>query len=127
MRPHPKRARVDPTNPRAWGTDDRSGFVGNHENLRWQYEWRGKGLVNTKILVYPDQLDEPQRQLGVLILPPDPPSIRNARVEQFNIDEHPVSVRYTTDGRIRGIRGYPQGGAAAWVVERICAVPGDID
>lgn len=87
MRPHPKRAQTDPTSPRAWATDDRSGFVGNHEDTVWQYDWAGTRLVNTHILVYPDQLDEPQRQLGTVVLPPDPPSIMNARPEGYAIDE----------------------------------------
>lgn len=87
MRPHPRRARTNPLSPRAWATDDRSGFVGNHQDLCWQYEWSGTGLINTRVLVYPDQLDIPQRQLGSIILPPDPPSILNARPEQYAIDE----------------------------------------
>lgn len=99
MRRHPRRASVDRTSPRAWATDDRSGFVGNHNNLQWQFEWRGDKLVNTKILVFEDQLDVPQRQLGTIILPPDPPSILNARVEQYFIDEQ--TQRRTTDGGLR--------------------------
>ena len=87
MRPHPRRARVDPTSPRAWATSDRSGFVGNHENMQWQYEYAGTQLINKHILVYPDELDEPQRQLGTIILPPDPPPIMNARPEPYDIDE----------------------------------------
>lgn len=62
-------------------------MVGNHENMSWQFEWTGTGLVNRHILVYGDELDIPQRQLGSIILPPDPPSIMNARVEQYSIDE----------------------------------------
>lgn len=87
MRPHPRRARTNAQSPRAWATDDRSGFVGNHENMCWQFDWTGTGLINKQILVYPDQLDVPQRQLGTIIIPPDPPSIMNARVEQYAIDE----------------------------------------
>lgn len=121
MRPHPRRTSTDPSNPRAWATDDRSGFVGNHGDLCWQYDWAGMGLVNTRILVYPDQLDVPQRQLGTLILPPDPLPIMNARVEQYAIDEQPVSTRGTLDGRIRAVslRPYP--------VERIITVLGNLD
>ena len=89
MRPHPRRARTDPRSPRGWATDDRSGFVGNHENLCWQYEWAGTGLVNKRILVYPDQLDKPNRQLGTLIIPPDPVPLQNARPEQYDIEETP--------------------------------------
>lgn len=87
MRPHPRRARTDARSPRAWATSDRNGAIGNHENLCWQFDYNGSGLYNKKILVYADELDIPQRQLGSIILPPDPPSIQNARVEQYAIDE----------------------------------------
>lgn len=122
MRPHPRRARTNPQSPRAWATDDRSGFVGNHENLCWQFDWRGTQLVNTRVLVYQDQLDIPQRQLGTIVLPPDPTPVRNARPEQYAIDEQPVSTRYTMDGRVRIVmqRG------AAYYVERIVSVQGNL-
>lgn len=87
MRPHPRRTITDPTRPEAWGTDDRSGFVGNHKNLRWQMEWAGTKLINKRVLVFDDQYDTPQRQLGTLILPPDPVPIANARPEQYPLDE----------------------------------------
>lgn len=99
MRPHPRRARTDSTSPRAWATDDRSGFVGNHEDLRWQFDYAGTGLVNKHILVYPDQLDVPQRQLGTIVLPPDPPAILNARPEGYFIDEE--THRFTMTGQQR--------------------------
>jgi hypothetical protein len=120
MRPHPRRTSTNPSSPRAWGTDDRSGFVGDHENMCWQYDWAGTGLVNKHILVYPDQLDQPQRQLGTIILPPDPLPIMNARAEQYNIDEYPVSTRYTMDGRVRVVayKPYPH--------ERIVTVQGNL-
>lgn len=120
MRPHPRRARTDPTAPEAWATDDRSGFVGNHKDLRWQYEWAGLKLINKRILVYEDELDQPQRQLGTIVLPPDPLPIMNARPENYAIDEQPVSCRSTMDGRVRVTHylPYPQ--------ERIVSVPGNL-
>ncbi len=121
MRRHPQRARVNPSSPRAWATDDRSGFVGNHENLCWQYEWAGNKLINTKILVFPDELDKPQRQLGTIIIPPDPPPIMNARPEQYDIDEQPVSTRVTMDGRIRVVTYGP-----AFPIERIISCAGNL-
>lgn len=87
MRRHPKRTLVDPNNPRAWGTDDRSGFVGNHEDMVWQWDWAGPSIIKKNVLIYPDQLDKPQRQLGSLVLPPDPVPVLNARVEPYPIDE----------------------------------------
>lgn len=88
MRPHPKHTRTDPRSPRAWATSDRSGFIGNQERMQWQYQWAGTQLINLNILVYPWEYDEPQRQLGTIILPPDPVAIRNARPEQYYVDEY---------------------------------------
>ena len=120
MRPHPRQAATDPSAPSAWGTDDRSGFVGNQRNLKWQMEWAGLQLINKRILVYDDQYDTPNRQLGTIVLPPDPLPIKNARPEQYAIDEQPVSTRATMDGRTRVTRyvPYPQ--------ERIVSVGGNI-
>lgn len=121
MRPHPRRAQTDPTSPRAWATSDRTGWIGNHCNMQFQYQWGGTRLYNTGVLVNPDELDVPQPQLKAIILPPDPPSIRNARVEQYAIDEQPVSTRYTMDGRVRVVSYTP------YPVERIVTVPGNLD
>lgn len=126
MRPHPRRASTDPSSPQAWGTSDRNGAIGNHVNMQWQFEWAGTKLVNKRILVFADELDIPQPQLRTVFLPPDPTPIRNARPEQYSIDEYPVSTRYTTDGRVRVIGGVAAGQGAANVIERIVAVPGDI-
>lgn len=101
-------------------------MVGNHRNLQWQFEYAGTKLINKRILVYEDELDIPNRQLGTIILPPDPVPIRNARPEQYNIDEWPVSTRYTTNGSIRVVAGVARGTGAATVIERTVAVPGDI-
>lgn len=98
MRRHPRRAAVDRSSPRAWATDDRSGFVGNHENLRYQFEWAGTGLINTGILVFPDELDVPQRQLGTIVLPPDPPTILTARPEPYAIDEVSSEFYFAENG-----------------------------
>ena len=107
MRPHPRRARTDARSPRSWGTCDRSGFIDNQENLCWQMEWGGTQLYNKKILVTPDMLDKPQRQLGTIILPPDPVSILNARPEPYYVEEQTMrltmlgQVRYQLDGQVR--------------------------
>lgn len=87
MRPHPKRTSTNPRFPRAWGTCDRSGFITNHEKLSWQFDWRGTRLENLRVLVAPDMLDKPQRQLGTIILPPDPVGILNARPEAYVMEE----------------------------------------
>lgn len=104
MRKHPRRAQVDPTHPQGWGTSDRNGHVGNLANMRFQWEWRGPRIVNTRVLVHEDELDEPQRQLGSpALLGPDPVPLANARPEQYSIDEYPVSTRYTMQGNVRVI------------------------
>lgn len=102
MRIHPRRARVNPSSPRAWGTSDRNGFVSNVENMRFQWDWAGTSLVNKRILVSQDELDKPQRQLGTVILPPDPMPVMNARPEPYAIDEVSNEI-YTAEN---GIDGY---------------------
>lgn len=99
MRPHPKRTATSSRNPRAWGTCDRSGFITNHYKLSWQYEWRGSSLNNTMVLVAPDMLDKPQRQLGTIFIPPDPVSIMNARPEPYAMEE--ITHRLTQNGTQR--------------------------
>lgn len=86
-RPHPKRARTNPSSPRAWATCMRSGFVGQAEDLEEQFEWRGLKLLSTGTLALPAYIDKPQRQLGTYILSQDPVPIVNARPEQYPIDE----------------------------------------
>lgn len=86
-RPHPRMAETDASNPRAWGTCMRCGFIGNLADFKWQMQWRGTSVKSTNMLVCQPCLDEPQRQLGTLILPPDPMSVMNARPEQYAIDE----------------------------------------
>lgn len=102
-RPHPKGTRTDPNNPRAWGTDDRSGFVFNLGDMQWQFDWRGTQLANLRILTISPYLDTPQRQLGVVILPPDPVAVRNARPEPYPIDE--IWPRLVQGGQPRYLQG----------------------
>lgn len=120
MRPHPRRTRTDPTSPRAWGTSDRNGHIGQHQDMVWQYDWAGTQLINKRILIHKDELDQPQRQLGTIILPPDPLPVMNARPEPYLIDEVPVSTRTTVDGRTRVVF---LSGASPYLTERI--VSGD--
>ncbi len=98
-RPHPRNADVNPDRPVAWATDDRSGFVTNHNKLSWQMEWAGTELINKRILVGRDNLDVPNPQLRTIILPPDPAPLFNARPEPYTIDE--TDWRTTSDGDIR--------------------------
>lgn len=95
--------RTDSNAPSAWGTCDRCGFVGNLVDLQWQFDWRGTQLANLRILVCQPCYDTPQRQLGVVILPPDPVAVRNARPEPYPIDE--IWPRLVQGGQPRYLQG----------------------
>lgn len=86
-RQHPRMTTTDPESPRGWGTCMRCNFIGNLIDLRWQYDWRGMQPMNLWLLVCEPCLDTMQRQLGTIILPPDPVGLINARPEQYMIDE----------------------------------------
>lgn len=126
MRPHPRGAEVNPYDPKCWATCDRCGLIFNHYKLSWNFEWAGTRLVNQRVLVCQTCLDSPNRQLGTVLLPPDPMPVMNARPEQYAMDEQPVSVRVTMGGATRILSGTDQGQGAAWVIERIVSVPGDL-
>lgn len=81
-RPH-GHARVSARSPSAAGVCDRCGFMYNHVDLRWQYDWAGERLFNKRILVCAHCEDEYQEQLRARILTPDPIPIINARPEPF--------------------------------------------
>ncbi len=99
MRPH-GRAKVDSRNPRAFGICDRCGFLYNHHNLRWQFDYAGAGLINRRILVCGPCEDVPQAQLRNIILPADPTPIMNARIQNYvdaSVDKRTTSGQNTTD------------------------------
>lgn len=87
-RPHPRGARTNPKSPRGWSTCQRCGFVFNLKDLRWQSEWRGLRLMDINLQVDHKCLDKPQRQLGTIILPPDPVGLNSALPEPYAIDEY---------------------------------------
>ena len=82
MRPH-GRARVSPRNPQAFAICDRCGFLSNHVDLQWQFEYAGSGLYNTRLLVCDECLDVPQEQLRAIIIPADPVPISNPRTQNY--------------------------------------------
>ncbi len=92
MRKHPRRIWVDPTDPQPWGTSDQNGMIGPRPKMGYQREWRGNKIVPLNILVHPDEFDIPNRQLGSLLLSPDPPPKRNARPENYTIDEESYMI-----------------------------------
>jgi hypothetical protein len=80
-------ARVNPRHPQAFAVCDRCGRWWNKVDLKFQRDYRGKGLQNLYVLVCDPCYDTPQPQLKLFIVPPDPLPIINARLEQFSIDE----------------------------------------
>jgi hypothetical protein len=99
-RPHPKRARVNPRNPEAWGTDDRSGFVQNLVDLAWEYRWAGTQLINTRILTGDAYRDVPNEQERTIKIPPDPDPVLNARPETYQVDEFMNTPLYAESGQV---------------------------
>jgi len=77
------RARVSARNPRAAGQCDRCGFVYNHFDLRWQFDYAGSGLINKRLLVCKRCEDSPQNQLRSIVVPADPMPIQNPRVPNY--------------------------------------------
>ena len=82
MRPH-GRASVSIRNPKAFAICDRCGFLYNHSQLQWQFDYAGAGLINKRILVCSPCLDKPQNQLRAIVLPSDPTPIQNSRVQDY--------------------------------------------
>lgn len=77
------RARVNSQSPSAAGQCDRCGFLYNHSHLRWQMDYSGAGIYNKRILVCEMCYDTPQQQLKVIVIPPDPMPIINARPPDY--------------------------------------------
>lgn len=88
FRPHPSMAETDAQSPRCWGTCARCGFVGNLIKFRDQADWRGLQIMSLHLLVCSPCYDTPQRQLGTIVLPPDPVGVLNARPEPYPMDEN---------------------------------------
>lgn len=59
---------------------DRCNFYFLLKDLKFQYEWRGEGLVNTWFKVCPTCLDVPAEFLKSLALPADPVPVSYPRV-----------------------------------------------
>jgi len=81
------RAKTSSTSPQAHAICDRCGFRYNWIDLKWQFDWRGAAIQNTRILVCNDCYDTPQEQLRAIVVPADPTPIINARVQDFALAE----------------------------------------
>jgi len=77
------RAQVNTTSPRAFARCDRCGFIYNHADLKFQFDFRGPQLQNLRILVCKPCTDNPQPQLKPIILTQDPMPVMNARPEDY--------------------------------------------
>jgi hypothetical protein len=94
------RAKISSRNPQAAAICDRCGFVYNHVDLQWQYDWAGAALINKRILVCDTCNDVPQQQLRAIIVPADPMPILNPRIQDFVTAEtntRATSGQNTTD------------------------------
>lgn len=85
MRPH-GRARVSTRNPQAFAICDKCGFLYNHVDLSWQFDWNGASLINKRQLVCRRCNDIPQNQLRAIVLPADPMPVKNPRIESYRAD-----------------------------------------
>lgn len=102
------RAKVDARSPRAFAVCDRCGFLYNHKDLHWQYDFRGRSLANLRILVCDICEDTPQPQLKPRIIPPDPMPIMNARPERYC--QYESNTRVTQGNTIDFWTGLPISG-----------------
>lgn len=87
MRAHGK-ASVSTMHPQAFAICDRCGFLYNHINLSWQFDYAGAGLINKQILVCRSCKDDPQMQRKAFVVAQDPVPILNPRVQ----DDYTASV-----------------------------------
>lgn len=99
------RARTNSTNPRAHAICDRCGFRYNHDDLQFQYDYRGRFLANLRLLVCETCNDTPQPQLKPRIIPPDPIPIQNARTELFA--QYETNTRTTQGMTVDFFTGIP--------------------
>jgi len=74
-----KYLRINSQNPRAWAECDYSGVICMHDDLRFQMEYAGKGLINTGYMVHYRFLDQPNPQNLAPPIKNDPIPVKNPR------------------------------------------------
>jgi len=89
-------ARANSMAPEAAGICDRCGAAYQHNQLRWQFEWRGSSLQNIRILVCARCEDTPQQQLMAFAVPADPIPIKDPRIQDFELASNDIR---TTSGQ----------------------------
>lgn len=99
------RAQISSSSPRAAAVCDRCGFVYNHVDLQWQYDWAGAAVINKRILVCRSCLDQMQEQLRAIVLPADPMPIQNPRIQDYVTAE--TDYRLTQGNTVDPTTGLP--------------------
>jgi len=74
---------TNPRMPRAFGVCDRCSRWFNLVRLRYQHEWQGTKIINTRKRVCADCMDRLQPQLKARLMPPDPVPVYDPRPENF--------------------------------------------
>ena len=92
MEPAGKYVRVNSSGPEAFGICDLCGLRFNHIDLRWNFEWAGQQLWNTRSLRCWRCVDVPNETLRAIVLPADPLPIINARTENFAYEDQTVRI-----------------------------------
>lgn len=112
-RPSPKYATKD-ARAGAWTTCDDCGFIDNQSRMQFQFDYMGGAVpMNTGYLVCRRCLNGLNYQRKLLIIPPDPPPLKNTRAENYYIDE--TDFRTTEDGDTRDT----QDGEGRVIIERM--------
>ena len=94
------RAVANSAAPAAAGQCDRCGFVYQRNQLKFQWDFRGPVLQNTRILVCSRCYDQPAEQLRSIVIPADPMPIMQPRVPDYPTAEtnyHVVAAAPTID------------------------------
>ena len=92
MEPAGKYVRVNSSGPEAFGICDLCGLRFNHIDLRWNFEWAGQQLWNTRSLRCWRCVDVPNETLRAIVLPADPLPIINARTENFAYEDQTIRI-----------------------------------
>lgn len=87
MEPWKGLARIDPYDRSPLAICDRCGDLEKLNNLRPQYQWASRQLVNTGLQVCSRCWDDPNMQLVVQRLPADPEPALGAKIPPFSIYE----------------------------------------
>lgn len=59
----------------------------NHSDLKFQWDWSGSQMINSRFLRCPNCIDRPSNRFRAIELRPDPQPVRNARPRNWSLDE----------------------------------------